>query len=35
MSMPPEVSFRYNYQPESGTQEARLAEYLQPQDWLT
>lgn len=34
MSMPPEVSFRYNYQPEPGTQEARLAEYLKPQDWL-
>lgn len=34
MSMPPEVSFRYNYQPESGTQEARLYEFLQPQDWL-
>ncbi|MFC3193915.1 oxygen-dependent coproporphyrinogen oxidase [Marinicella sediminis] len=34
MSLPPEVSYRYNYQPESGTQEARLYEYLKPQDWL-
>ncbi|MCX7554042.1 oxygen-dependent coproporphyrinogen oxidase [Marinicella sp. S1101] len=34
MSLPPEVSYRYNYQPEPGTQEARLAEFLKPQDWL-
>ncbi len=34
MSLPPEVSYRYNYQPEVGTQEARLNAYLQPKDWL-
>ncbi len=34
MSLPPEVSFRYNYQPKSGTQEARLSEYLKPIDWI-
>ncbi len=34
MSLPPEVSYRYNYQPEPGTQEARLMEFLKPQDWL-
>lgn len=34
MSLPPEVSYRYNYQPEAGTQEARLYEYLTPKDWL-
>ncbi|WP_395374795.1 oxygen-dependent coproporphyrinogen oxidase [Marinicella sp. W31] len=35
MSMPPEVSFRYNYQPEEGSEEALLADYLQPRDWLS
>jgi coproporphyrinogen III oxidase len=35
MSLPPEVSYRYNYQPEPGTQEARLYEYLKPKDWIT
>lgn len=34
MSLPPEVSYRYNYQPEAGTQEARLSEFLKPHDWL-
>ena len=34
MSLPPEVSFRYNYQPEAGTQEARLNDYLQAKEWL-
>lgn len=34
MSLPPEVSFRYNYQPEEGSQEARLYQYLTPRDWL-
>jgi coproporphyrinogen III oxidase len=34
MSMPPEVSFRYNYQPEKGSQEAKLYEYLTPRDWI-
>ena len=35
MSMPPNVRWRYNWQPESGTTEAELYEkYLTPQDWL-
>lgn len=34
MSLPPEVSYRYNYQPEAGTQEAKLYDYLRPHDWL-
>jgi len=34
MSMPPEVSFRYNYQPEPNSQEAKLNDYLTPRDWV-
>jgi len=34
MSMPPEVSFRYNYQPEAGSQEAKLYKYLSPREWV-
>lgn len=35
MSMPPQVSWRYNYQPEAGSPEQQLLQrYLQPQDWL-
>lgn len=35
MSLPPLVKWRYNWQPEPGTEEARLYErYLKPQDWL-
>ena len=34
MSMPPEVSFRYNYQPEADSEEAQLMDYLKPRDWL-
>jgi len=34
MSLPPRVRFEYAYQPEAGSPEARLAEYLQPRDWL-
>ncbi len=34
MSLPPEVSYRYNYRPETGTQEAKLYDYLKPRDWL-
>ncbi len=34
MSMPPEVSFRYNYQPEEGSQEANLYDYLKPREWV-
>lgn len=35
MSLPPQVSWRYAWQPEPGTEEAALYErYLKPQDWL-
>ncbi|MBT7953167.1 MAG: oxygen-dependent coproporphyrinogen oxidase [Gammaproteobacteria bacterium] len=36
MSLPPEVRWRYNWQPEAGSEEARLYEiFLKPQDWLS
>ena len=36
MSMPPVVTWKYNWQPQPGTPEARLYErYLKPRDWLT
>ncbi len=35
MSLPPLVSFKYNYAPEPGTPEARLHDvFLKPKDWL-
>lgn len=34
MSLPPRVRFEYAYQPEEGSPEARLAEYLKPRDWI-
>ncbi len=35
MSMPPLVKWKYNYQPEKGSEEARLSDYfLKPQDWI-
>jgi coproporphyrinogen III oxidase len=35
MSLPPLVKWRYNWQPEPGSEEAELYEvYLKPQDWL-
>jgi len=35
MSLPPLVKWRYNWQPETGTPEARLYDhYLCPKDWL-
>ena len=35
MSLPPEVRWRYNWQPEAGTPEAELYEnFLKPRDWL-
>ncbi|HEX4873236.1 MAG TPA: oxygen-dependent coproporphyrinogen oxidase [Nevskiaceae bacterium] len=34
-SMPPQASWRYDWQPEPGSPEARLyTDYLQPRDWL-
>jgi coproporphyrinogen III oxidase len=35
MSMPPIVKWRYDWQPEPGTEEARLySDFLRPRDWL-
>ena len=35
MSLPPLVKWRYNWQPQPGTEEARLYDYyLKPQNWL-
>ncbi len=34
MSLPPLVRWEYGYQPEAGSAEARLADYLRPRDWL-
>jgi coproporphyrinogen III oxidase len=35
MSLPPEVTWRYNWHPEAGTAEAELYElFLKPRDWL-
>lgn len=34
MSMPPLVRWEYQYQPEAGSDEAKLADYLVPRDWL-
>ncbi len=34
LSMPPMAAWRYNWQPESGTPEAELAEFLKPRQWV-
>jgi coproporphyrinogen III oxidase len=34
MSLPPRLRFEYAYAPESGSPEARLADYLKPRDWV-
>jgi coproporphyrinogen III oxidase len=34
MSLPPRVRWEYNWQPEEGSPEARLSNYLRPRDWL-
>jgi len=34
MSMPPLVSWRYNWQPDPGSDEAKLNDFLVPRDWL-
>ncbi len=34
MSLPPLVSWRYDWQPQAGTEEARLYDFLTPRDWL-
>lgn len=35
MSMPPLVRWQYAYQPEAGSAEAKLYDYLKPRDWLS
>jgi len=36
MSMPPLVKWRYDWHPETGSEEARLySDFLRPRDWLT
>ena len=34
MSLPPLVRWEYGFTPEPGSEEARLADYLRPRDWL-
>ncbi len=34
MSLPPVVNWRYNWQPDPGSAEAELADFLTPKDWL-
>jgi len=35
MSLPPQVSWRYNWHPQAGTEEARLyEEFLRPKEWI-
>ncbi|WP_425477754.1 oxygen-dependent coproporphyrinogen oxidase [Pseudoxanthomonas winnipegensis] len=34
MSLPPLVRWEYGFTPEAGSDEARLADYLRPRDWL-
>jgi coproporphyrinogen III oxidase len=35
MSLPPRVAWRYNWEPEPGTPEARLySDFLKPRNWV-
>jgi coproporphyrinogen III oxidase len=34
MSLPPRAEWRYDWQPEPGSPESRLADYLKPRQWL-
>jgi coproporphyrinogen III oxidase len=34
MSLPPQVRWEYDVHPEPGSREAKLSDYLRPQDWL-
>ena len=34
MSMPPMAHWRYQYEPEAGSPEAALSDYLQPKNWI-
>jgi coproporphyrinogen III oxidase len=33
MSLPPRARWEYNYQPEAGSEEEKLLQYLKPRDW--
>jgi len=35
MSLPAVAHWRYDWQPEPGSEEAKLADYLRPRDWLS
>jgi coproporphyrinogen III oxidase len=35
MSLPPRAEWRYDYHPDPGSPEARLADYLKPREWLS
>ena len=35
MSLPPVVQWKYDWQPEPGTPESKLSEFLRPRDWLS
>jgi coproporphyrinogen III oxidase len=34
MSMPPVVTWRYDWKPEAGSPESKLYEMIKPRDWL-
>jgi len=34
MSMPPRARWEYNFQPNPGSREAELLEYLKPRNWV-
>lgn len=34
ISLPPQVSWKYGYQPDPGSREAELQEFLKPRDWV-
>jgi len=34
MSLPPVATWKYDYQPEPNTEEAKLYQYLSPRDWI-
>jgi coproporphyrinogen III oxidase len=34
MSLPPRARWYYDYEPETGSTEAELIQFLKPQDWI-
>ncbi|MDF2779729.1 MAG: hemF, partial [Enterobacteriaceae bacterium] len=34
MSMPPKVAWEYNYQPQEGSPEAALSEFIKVKEWI-